>query len=91
MILLPYLVLRLKFGNRIGKTIPKCTYKFVPQGLLPLLSLHVESSHGQEALTKSAWKAVLDPEETIKAVSGLEVLVFEKCGTPDMEISRGHY
>ena len=62
-----------------------------PKGLLPLLSLHVESSHGQEALTKSAWKAVLDPEKTIKSVSDLELLVFEKCGTPGMEISRGYY
>lgn len=66
-------------------------FKFVAQSLLPLFGLHVERFLGQEALAKRAWKAILDPGETMKAVSGHGLVVFEKCGTPGMEISRGNY
>lgn len=63
----------------------------VAQSPLPLFSSHVEMFLGQEVLAKSAWKAVLDPQETIEAVSGLELLVFEKRDAPGMKIIRRNY
>lgn len=61
--------------------------KFSAQSLLPLSCLHMKFS----GIDKECMKAVLEHEETIKAVTGLELLVFEKRIIPGMYVSRANY
>lgn len=65
------------------RLIPPIIYSHpVARSLFSLPGVHVGLLLGWEALTKGTWKAVLDPEETMKVVSGLNLRVCEKCGTP---------